>query len=244
MGIGGDNRRMNYVDCTEHGHRMPEGFPVAEERVMMEAARKAISAEIEVWREFAGGVNVLAWRYRAAAEAWDSYGQIWRTSGGRPNHEQIYLLERALFETFASAVSCIESFVYAIAAALSSKNVAALPFGPKEQRKATPRDLPDCLALFPKAAAIADAVSTLMAASEWKTLNSVRNRLSHRGNLPRIIYAAVGVELPPPKAIEFDQTSSTPRLSGDLSSVDHLMAWVTSTITVLITELTKVLHRP
>lgn len=231
-------RRMTYNYCAEHCIAVPADFPIEEERELMNLARKRFSSEADVWREFAGGTNLLAWRFRSVYEAWNTYCHIWIVSGGRPDHEQMYVQERALFETFAAAISCVESLVYSIAAALSSPSVLSLPFGPDKQRQCSPSKLRDWLRSHASAVALCDALTELVDSREWDILLRVRNRLSHRGNLPRITFGAIGSVPPPPNAIEFDKTTSTPRLSGDLTFVDIHLMWLTFAITSL-TVLTR-----
>ena len=224
--------------CAEYCIEVPDDFPVDEFTSFMAAARGVLlqpHKEPE-WSEFAGASNLIGWRYRASSEDWLFYRQSWQTKGPAIDHEGIYCRERALFGMFTAGVACIESTTYALAALASHPRVASISFGSTERRGCNPKRLFDWLSPIPEAAALANALSTLCSSAEWKLWVNLRNRMTHRSNLPVMLFASVGGELPPAKALHFAATSSTPIVKGDLELFDSLHTWLTSTLTELLVE--------
>ena len=96
---------------------MPEDFPVEAYIGFMAEARRVMTPDkqqVPAWKEFAGASNLIAWRYKASADAWREHRES--LEGGTKNHEDLYLQERSLFMMFVAGVSCIESTCYALAA--------------------------------------------------------------------------------------------------------------------------------
>jgi len=204
----------------------------------MAAARRVLlhPAKGPEWSEFAGASNLIGWRYRASSEEWHYYKHSWQTHGEAVDHEGLYRRERALFGMFTAGVACIESTAYSLAALSAHPRIGPISFGAAEQRACSPKKLLNLLSPLPKAAALAQALSTLCASAEWKLWVELRNRMTHRSNLPRIIFGAVGAEPLPAKALHFAATSSTPIVEGDLASFDALHAWLTRSLTELLIE--------
>ena len=224
--------------CAEYCLDVPDDFPVDELTDFMTAARRVLlrDGKGSEWGEFGGASNLIGWRYRASSENWLNYKRSWETEGAAVKHEGIYLRERALFGMFTSGVSCIDSAAYALAALSSHPDVLAINFGPNERRACGPKRLLDWVSPVPKAAELAQTLSKLCASAEWKLWVDLRNRMSHRSNLPRMIFGAVGGEPPPAKALHFAATSSTPIVEGDLQSFDALHAWLVRSLTELLVE--------
>lgn len=224
--------------CAEYCIDVPDDFPVDELMAFMAAARRVLLQPQKgpEWREFAGASNLIGWRHRASSEDWLWYKNSWRAEGATVNHEGLYRRERALFGMFTAGVACIESAAYALAALASHPRVVSISFGPDEQRLCSPKRLHQWLASKPRAIALAEALSTLCASQEWKLWVELRNRMSHRSNLPRIVVGAVGAQPPPAKALHFAATSSTPIIDGELEQFDALHEWLTCTLTKLFVE--------
>lgn len=204
----------------------------------MAAARRVLlhPAMGPEWSEFAGASNLIGWRYRASSEEWHNYKHSWQTHGEAVDHEGLYRRERAIFGMFTAGVSCIESIAYALAVLSSHPRIGPISFGTAEQRACSPKKLLGWLSPLPKAAALAQALSRLCASAEWKLWVELRNRMSHRSNLPRVIFCAVGAEPPPARPLHFAATSSTPIVEGDLESFDALHTWLTRSLSELLIE--------
>jgi hypothetical protein len=229
---------MNMRYCADSCLDVPDDFPVDELAAFMTAARRVLlrGGQGSEWSEFAGASNLIGWRYRGSSEDWLHYKRSWETDGADVNHEGIYRRERALFGMFTAGVSCIESTAYALAALSSHPEVLAIKFESSEQRACSPRRMLEWVSPVPKGAALARALTKLCASAEWKVWVELRNRMSHRSNLPRMIFGAVGGAPPPAKALHFAATSSTPIVEGDLQSFDALHAWLTRSLTELLVE--------
>jgi len=214
---------------------LPDDFPEGELTQYMAFARKVLlqPQKSAAWSEFAGASNLIAWRYRASYEDWQDY-RASLENHSNPDHEELYRRERAMFGMFACGVSCIESAVYSLAALASHPSVLAIPFGMAEQRRCAPAALRGWVAPHASAAALTSALDRLLSANEWRLWVDLRNRMTHRSNLPRIIQGSVGAPPPPSKPINFAATSSTPLVEADTTDFDALHRWLASTLASLL----------
>ncbi|WP_213361321.1 hypothetical protein [Brachymonas denitrificans] len=224
--------------CDEYCINVPDDFPIDELTCFMAAARRILlqPQKGSEWQEFAGASNLIGWRFRAAGEEWENYKRSWNELGVAVPHEGIYVREKALFNMFSAGVSCMDSTAYALAALASHPSVLALPFGAKEQRACSLNRLNDWLAQKAPATGLAAALRTICTSDEWKLWGDLRNRMSHRSNLPRIINASVGAPLPPAMALHFAATSSTPPVEGELPLFDALHTWLAKALQTLLLE--------
>ena len=216
---------------------MPPDFPAGEFSEFLDKARKALieaDGTILRWKEFGLASNIIAWRYRTAHEELEFLRGRYSTTTGPIDHEDLYERERALFMLFAGGVSCIEACIYAIAAYCS--NVAGFQFGPQEQRTCDAKKLRKWIAPFLTMKALSNAIKDIDESVEWKLWRSVRNRLSHRGNLPGILHAAMGGALPAVNPILFDETTSTDAIDMDVQDLNAHFKWITNTLSCLIRE--------
>ncbi|MBD5801327.1 hypothetical protein AZOA_07400 [Azoarcus sp. Aa7] len=222
--------------CPEYCIEVPDDFPVEELTTFMAAARSVLLQPEKgpEWREFAGATNLIGWRYRASTEDWTIYKDCWLQNGPAVNHETLYRRQRALFGMFTSGVSCVESATYALAALASHPGVASIRFDSQRQRDCSPARLRNWIEGKPKAQNLVEQLSKLCTSEDWKLWIDLRNRMSHRSNLPTIVRGAVGGAPPPAKALEFAATSSTPPLAGDLDLFDTLHVWLASTLKSLL----------
>jgi hypothetical protein len=215
---------------------LPEDFPEVELAQYMLFARATLLKPTmsPAWSEFAGASNLIAWRYRASYEDWQYYKES-LARHANPDHEELFRRERALFGMFAAGVSCIEAAAYSLAALASHPSLLAIPFGTGEQRQCAPHKLRAWLAPHSRAATVTAALDRLLAAPEWGTWLELRNRMTHRSNLPRIIFASVGAPPPPSKPIRFAATSSTAAVDAEPSDFDALHQWLARGLASLLT---------
>lgn len=231
--------------CAEYGLDMPDDFPVDELIEFMREARRVLlppDHQPPAWREFAGASNLIGWRFRASSDAWLEHRASIERFGDGPSAEDFYKRERALFMMFSAGVSCIESTVYALAAAASHPPVIGIAFGRKEQRECHPKGLLIWLQQHAKAAALVAELDRLTTSDEWRLFVELRNRMTHRSNLPRVINAHVGANPPPSKPLNFAATSSTPAVVADLVDFDALHRWLGSMLRDLLIAGTAMLR--
>lgn len=224
------------VFSTEHQLDLPDSFPADEMVAFMAAARSItlLPTKSLAWKELGGASNLIGWRFRSCHEDMSTYIRSWEQFGSDVSFEEMYLREKALFGMFAAGVSCIESACYALYALASHPRLLALPFGEKEQRICFPARLKQQLASYPNANAITDSLNLLTCSTEWALWSDLRNRMTHRSNLPRSIRGAVGSEPPPAKILEFSATTSTPVFEGDVTSLEGLFAWLSRSLRSLL----------
>ena len=190
----------------------------------------------EIWKEFGGASNLIGWRFRACHEDMTRYIKSWETYGANVSFEEMYLQERALFGMFSAGVSCIESTCYALHALASHPKLLDLPFGESEQRSCSPARVKERLSKYPSALALTDTLTVLTGSTEWALWVDLRNRMTHRSNLPRIVEFAGGSEPPPTKALYFAATSSTPAFQADVSHLEVMFTWLAQSLRNLLIE--------
>lgn len=222
----------------EYCIEVPSSFPIREATAFREAARRLLTQPFagEEWLEFGGASNLIAWRYRAMLEDWHWYRDSWLSIGVVASHEEQFRRDRALFGMFSSGVSCVESTVYALAAASSHPAVFGLAFGAEQQRRCSPKTLLAWLKGRSGAQALTQQLARLCESAEWKQWIDLRNRMSHRSNLPQVTVGAIGCQPPPAKALHFAPTSSTPKIEGGLDEFDLLCVWLSRVLSELLVE--------
>lgn len=226
------------VFSTEHKLDMPDSFPAEAMVAFMAVAREIVLKPVmsDVWPELGGAANLIGWRFRASHEDMTVYVRSWETLGGNVPFEDIYLRERCLFGMFSAGVSCIETTCYALYALASHSRLLGLPFGEDEQRRCSPARLRDRLQGCTPTPALADTLDILVASKEWAVWVDLRNRMTHRTPLPRIVEAAIGTEPPPPSALHFAATTSTPAIKADISRLDALFSWLAQSLCALLVD--------
>ena len=230
--------------CTELCIELPDDFPVGELTAFMAEARRVLipgGNTSPAWKEFGGASNLIGWRYRASFDAWREHRDSVEAHGGGRNHEDIFQQERSLFLMFSAGVSCIESTTYALAAAASDPTVCAIPFAGKDQRDCNPARLLAWLTPHAKAAELIAALQELVSSPEWKLWVDLRNRMTHRSNLPRRHFASVGSPPPQVNPLNYAPTSSTPEVDADFADWDALHQWLAQQLRKLLISGTALL---
>ena len=215
---------------------LPIEFPTVEYAAFMEAARSVLlpPAEGEYWKEFGGASNLIGWRYRSSYEYMRYYVDSWQEKGSNISFEEIYMRDRALFGMFTSGVSCIDCTSYALLALASHPSIISLAYGDKERRRCSPKSLQKKLQPHPLAQPLVDILTKLNNSDEWRLWVDLRNRLTHRSNLPRITQAAMGGTLPPAKSVHFAATSSTPHIEANEELLLSLFSWLSISLKGLL----------
>lgn len=224
--------------CEENAIEMPDAFPCPAFTRYREAARRVLETPYgsDAQKEFGGASNLIAWRFRACHEDWQAYQEWFAVSEAQPSHEANFRCERALFGMCTSAVSCIESMTYSLAALASHPHVLSLPFDAQRQRACNPSRLADWLQPHAAASRLERALRDLVAADEWSFWVEFRNRMTHRGNLPRIIRVNMGAPTPPAQSLDFGGTPSTPVIRMDTADVEPRLGWLARTLCVLLEQ--------
>lgn len=226
------------VFSTEHQLELPDDFPAQEMVAFMAAARSVtlLPEKSPAWTQLGGASNLIGWRYRSCHEDMNTYIGSCKRFGSNVSFEEIYLREKALFGMVTAGVSCIETACYALNALASHPKLLALPFGENEQRNCTPTFLQKQLTKCSEAKALAACLKMVLDSKEWELWVALRNRMTHRSNLPRYIRGAVGSEPPPAKILEFAATTSTPAFIGDERSLRNLFTWLSKSLRNLLIE--------
>ena len=222
--------------CTENALDMPDAFPCEAFTRYRETARRVLETPYgtDAQKEFGGASNLIGWRFRACHEDWQAYQKWFAVFEARGPREAIFRWERALFGMFTSGVSCIESMTYSLAALASHPHVLSLPFDAERQRACNPVRLADWLKEYAAASRLKSALLVVTASDEWKLWVKLRNRMTHRSTLPRIIRVNVGAPTPPAQALDFAKTSSTSAIQMDVPEVERHLKWLANSLRVLL----------
>jgi hypothetical protein len=222
--------------CTENALDMPDAFPCKAFTRYRETARRVLETPYgtDAQKEFGGASNLIGWRFRACHEDWQAYQKWFAVFEARGPREAIFRWERALFGMFTSGVSCIESMTYSLAALASHPHVLSLPFDAERQRACNPVRLADWLNKYAEASRLKSALLDVVASDEWKFWVDLRNRMTHRSTLPRIIRVNVGAPTPPAQALDFAKTSSTSAIQMDVPEVERHLKWLANSLRVLL----------
>jgi hypothetical protein len=214
---------------------LPAEFPLVEFESFVTSVRNATSSESVARCEFNGASNLIGWRFRACVEYRLSYLASWKALGGSAGFEDIYARERDMYGMFACGLSTLESVTYACFAVASDTSVLSLPFSEKIRRnRSGPKYLAESLAGQTCGGRLHAALQTMLASDEWELWTDYRNTMSHRSNIPRILYASAGSAPPPSKIMQFSESWSHGPLDGDEVAFDSLGAWLTSTVRELL----------
>lgn len=189
-------------------------------------------------KEFGLASNTIAWRYKAAHEELSLLRGHYSQKNAPVDHEDLYKREKAMFNFFTAGVSCIETTIYAIAAYTSK--VLSFDFTEKLQRACSPSALNRWLKPYPTAEKLALETAELSNSAEWGFLLEVRNRLSHRGNLPAIVCASVGEAPREVNPLLFDRTTSTDPIDMNFEELSGHFDWITTTLASLLTTTLEV----
>lgn len=222
--------------CAENAIEMQDAFPCPAFTRYREAARRVLETPYgsDAQNEFGGASNLIALRFRACHEDWQDYQNWFAKSETQSSHEANFRCDRALFGMFTSGVSCIEAMTYWLAALASHPHMLSLPFGAQRQRECNPSNLADWLKSYAAARTLESALRGLVDSDEWSFWVKMRNRMTHRGNLPRIVRVNVGVPTPPADALDFAGTSSTSAIRMDAAEVERCLGWLTERLRVLL----------
>lgn len=223
---------------------IPLVFPLEAFEEFVNTVRTVTASDSEARREFNGASNLIGWRFRACVEDKEGYMASWRLYVADVSFDAIYHRERLLFGTFVSGVSCIEAAVYACYALASDPNVFGLPFDEKTRKhKSGPGHLLGQLKSINQSLVLVSVLQQLIDSDQWNLWKDFRNTMTHRSNLPRIIYGAIGGPLPPTNPLEFVATWSSRALSGDEAMFDALISWLAGSLEKVLKGGVKLAHK-
>jgi hypothetical protein len=137
---------------------------------------------------------------------------------------------------FSAGVSCIESTTYALAALSSHPAVLGLSFDIAEQRACSPKKLLQWMTPHERSKALVGALADLLSSREWDLWVDLRNRMTHRSNLPRRHFLSVGGQPPVTKPLNFAATSSTPEVEAEIADFDTLHKWLATALGALLSS--------
>lgn len=225
-----------------HDLNLPDNFPVNEMIAFDTAAKSILTLPTEfapdtaAWQEYVGATNLIGWRFRSCHENMTIWIESWNAHNADVSAEENYLRDRALFGMFTSGLSCIESTCYALHALASHSSILSLEFDNIKQGKASPKNLWRILPSSIKAVRLKDRLKVLIDSDDFIRLSDLRNRMSHRSNLPRNQTLSMGAELPLAMKLDFGETTSTEALLLDELFLENMITWLASSVCDLLVE--------
>jgi len=206
---------------------MPSSFPLVEYEAFVYAVRQVTDAHSVARKEFGGASNLIGWRFRAFCEYKDKYLHSWHKFGANVSFEEMYLREKSFFGMFVCGVSTIECACYACYAFASYPSVLNVPFDENIRRySSTPKKLFEKLSKIQPDHALTKTLESGLESGEWEVYTTYRNTMTHRSNIPRIIYGALGSMPPPEKIMQFADTWSTKGMHAGEEEFTRLFEWL------------------
>lgn len=223
--------------CENLCLEMPASFPCLEYTLWRTTASPIVAAAPPgdpSWENLAAS-NLTAWRFRQSCEAWEHIKQLVHDKPNGGSHEDQYQMDSHMFTMLTTMISCIESTLYSISAVASSPMVVGYLFDNQAQRKGSDASwLLSQLTGHPKATLLVGELTLLVGSTDWKFLLDLRNRVSHRTNLSRIVFATVGGVLPPSVPFHYAATTNTPEIKRSVMDFESYHAWFAGTVRRLL----------
>lgn len=175
------------------GLQMTDDFPIDSYKAVHERVCSNSNTESELWSEYAGAWNAIAYRFQALTDHGTAFSESIRRSGDGPPQPERYIQERELFAFFINGLATIESFCYGLFSIGSIVDSVAFPV-------ATPKDLKlinvertgvEFKKTFP-GKGVTMALERLIDSNEYAKWKEIRNILAHRSAPGRIIYLSSG----------------------------------------------------
>ncbi|MDP1771453.1 MAG: hypothetical protein Q8L15_04155 [Methylobacter sp.] len=237
------------VFSKTHQLYLPSNFPFTEMDAFKAAADRLLMPEtsiIEEWQEYAGAINLIGWRFRNCHEDMERWIGSLNMHGENGDFEEEYLRDRALFGFFTAGLSCIESTCYALSALAYHLALLDLPSKMDKKWYLYPKDLEKRLLERPKTVALKTKLHELTGSNEFERLKQLRDRVTHRSNLPRNQTLSISNNAHQ----VFAKTNST-KLYGEETELTinelflkDMLAWLAESVRALLVEGTRLCEQP
>jgi len=167
------------------GVNAPEGFP----QLPYDAVHHLVCVQEgppDAWKSYASGWNAVAYRFITAHEHNARFLNALRDSGPTPSPEQRCLQETSLFIFFASALSVVETFCFAVNAIGAMVDPAS--FDVSNPEAVTPHQVQSRFIAAYGGESLTALLTSLLTDPKYKSLRKLRNVLSHRQAPARNVY--------------------------------------------------------
>ena len=213
---------------------VPKEFPDEAFSHFLNLGKKAISMEPEdlarpLLQEFGCATNIIPWRFRSGFEFKSEFVQSWEIIGNAADHNEIYKREKSFFGWLNAEVSAIDASFHAIYVLCALKQNFNLDFSEKARRNISPKKLADQIPENVPSYLLKKSIVDVINSKEYGSVKELRNRMSHRGNIPRHIKVTPGSG-PDLEFLNYAATWSSAALVGDSSKIDEMMNWFASTM--------------
>ena len=167
------------------GVEMPSDFPLAEHDKVTKRLGPYQPTHKELYTEYGGGWNGITYRFRACADADETFTASIKKAHAPPSEERLKQ-ETALYTFFSAGYAVIESFVYAVHSIGAMLKPDGFPMKSEADLKKinTHTTTKRFAEQFP-GTPLAERLALLLASDERKKFGNARNMLAHRGQPPR-----------------------------------------------------------
>lgn len=167
------------------GIDMPDDFPTTPHDAVNLKLGPYQPGKPDVWMEYGGGWNAIAFRFKTAAVADDRFTASIRKFP-RPPLDEYQVQEEALFVFFVAGFAVIESFAFALFALGAMLQPANFPMSTAADLRAiNPILTKNKFAAHFPGTSVDLALSALLADPAYKNWRCIRNVLAHRTAPPR-----------------------------------------------------------
>lgn len=149
----------------------------------------------DVWFSFTAAWLSFASRLRSASEYSEEFAALLELGTAPPREEQ-YRQERALFGCITSTLSSVECFFLATYSLASSLDTHKFPLKKGDDLRQYPNAVATAFLSFDPQDAFSLRLRATAKSAELEALSHLRNRLAHRGILPRRVYLSTVSDVP------------------------------------------------
>jgi hypothetical protein len=213
---------------------LPDDFPVPEIDVLHSHLSDYVDDGNKLspeWREWAGGLNGLVYRFRAC----DEHGGAVTVSlaDTSPPQPKRYEQERDLYSFFAEGLSAVECFYYGLYFIGTHADANAFPYN-VDRRDVTPRKVAERFEATYGGGTLADTLLRVVDGDDFKVWSGVRNYLSHRGAPGRTHYEGGG----PPSGVEWNLgvKGADPSVELTVARLTARRQWLGATVSEIATH--------
>ncbi len=181
----------------------------------------------DLWLEWAGAWNGIAYRYGFCCECNVSYTESIKKYTNSPPSIERYNQEVIIFNFFTNGFSVIECFCYALFAITSIIDPGNFPLvTPKDKKIVTYNVLIDKLEKHFQKEDITKRLRQLVGSSEFAEWSDIRNVLAHRSTPPRAF------RLGGPR----DRQTSWGQINLDENTMAHRLQWLSENLSLLLND--------
>lgn len=202
---------------------LPAWVPIAQYNDTNRLVAEGTSREASSWRNFAAAWNAVSYRLRIASEDLQQLQHRWALDLSPPPEDRL-AEERLLLSAVSNSIAAFECCALGLYCVAAVAAPSVCPLDEYSLRNLYPKQISDALSAVPGAERLRQALNTALWSPTYQQLKEIRDFLTHRGSLPRLIrFSTVH---PHPSAIPSNPKAPGQDWAFDLDlTTDLLQAW-------------------